>query len=106
MINFKANYIDNINIQKLAQNSEYKNMPVSFVELETNSVSDLNALANIKEKWGKEAKFTTKIFNAFEEHHTKSNIDKTEKFYCFQGFYSFLVGLLGHKISLFCLYLI
>ena len=81
MISFKAHYIDNINIKKLTQNGEYIDSSASFVELNTNSVSDLDALANVKGKWGKEAKFATKIFNAFEEHHTKSKIDKTEKFY-------------------------
>ena len=81
MISFKAHYINNINIKKLAQNKEYKDSPVSFIELDINSASDLNALAKLKEIWGKEAKFATKICNAFEDYHYKARRDKTQRFY-------------------------
>lgn len=81
MINFKANLINNTNVKCLNRNGNYKNLPVSFVELDIDSDLDLETLLKVKETWGYEDDYAKLVYNSFEQYHNKTLTNKTKKFY-------------------------
>ena len=98
MISFKANFVNNTNVQCLNRNGNYKNMPVQFVELDIDSDLDMETLTKVKENWVAEDDYAKKIHNDFKDYHDKIKQNEAEKFYALTSQYGSCTNLDPTKI--------
>lgn len=80
MINFKANLHSVGTIQKLDKSNHYTKQPAYFVELNTKSKKDLNALERIATSW-KDNIYATDTYYRFKENFFKEQQEHNERFF-------------------------
>lgn len=72
MINFKANYIQNIPIKTLDSDNTYKSQDVNFVEIDINNSKDVTAINQVADIWG-EKSFADNIVFDIEQNSKDIN---------------------------------
>ena len=73
MINFKANYISDATIKRRAQDNNFKNYKVSFVEFDPNNKEDVLAVKYASQGWDNDETYARSIFNDIQEDHYIGN---------------------------------
>ena len=80
MINFKANLHSIGTVQKLDKSNHYTKQQASFVELDTKSKKDLNALERVATSW-KDNIYATDTYYRFKENFFKEQQEYNERFF-------------------------
>ena len=93
-INFKANFLKNISIQKLIDSDKYEPIEAAVVELDFNDAEDINVLEKITEKWEKVAHGYAEDINAYAINSGYGYMYDAKNNHC----YALTTQLDNHKI--------
>lgn len=81
MISFKGNLATTAVIQQLYNNSSYNSIPASFVELDTTSESDLEAIGKVAKEWREGDLYAADVYNRFKTNYENQSISDEERFF-------------------------